>query len=74
MPREDVKKLMPNFNLSAYMERAEAAPGDTANVTEPEFLKALDQVIASTDLADLKSYLRWHVVHSNAPMLPNSSS
>ncbi len=70
MPRDEVKKLMPNFNLSAYMERAEAAPGDSANVSEPEFLKAVDQVIASTDLANLKSYMRWHVVHSNAAMLP----
>ena len=70
MPREDVKKLMPNFNLSQYLERAEAPPGDSANVSEPEFLKAVDQVIASTPLPDLKTYLRWHVVHSNAQMLP----
>src|SRR5262245_46136784 len=70
MPRDDVKKLMPNFNLSQYLERAEAPPGDSANVTEPEFLKAVDQAIASTPLPDLKTYMRWHVVHSNAPMLP----
>ena len=70
MSRDDVKKLMPNFNMSAYLERAEAAPGDSANVSEPDFLKAVDQVIATTDLAALKTYLRWHVVHSNAPMLP----
>ena len=70
MPRDDVKKLMPNFNMSQYLERAEAPPGDSANVSEPEFLKAVDQVIAATDLADLKSYMRWHVIHSNAAMLP----
>jgi putative endopeptidase len=70
MPRDQVKKLMPDFNLSAYMERAEAPPGDSANVSEPEFLKAVDRVIVSSDLADLKSYMRWHVIHSNAAMLP----
>jgi putative endopeptidase len=70
MPRDDVKKLMPNFNMSQYLERAEAPPGDSANVSEPEFLKAVDQVIAATDLTDLKSYMRWHVIHSNAAMLP----
>ncbi|HEX6464295.1 MAG TPA: M13 family metallopeptidase N-terminal domain-containing protein, partial [Vicinamibacterales bacterium] len=70
MPRDEVKKLMPNFNLSSFMEIAEAPPGDTANVTEPEFLKAVDQEIASTDLNDLKSYMRWHVINANAPMLP----
>jgi endothelin-converting enzyme/putative endopeptidase len=70
MSRDDVKKLMPNFNMSQYLERAEAPPGDSANVSEPEFLKAVDQVIADNTLADLKTYMRWHVVHSNAHMLP----
>jgi endothelin-converting enzyme/putative endopeptidase len=70
MSRDEVKKLMPNFNMSQYLERAEAPPGDSANVTEPEFLKAVDQVIVSTPLPDLKTYMRWHVIHSNAPMLP----
>ncbi len=70
MSRDEVKKLMPNFNMSQYLERAEAPPGDNANVSEPEFLKAVDQVIADTPLADLKTYLRWHTIHSNAHMLP----
>jgi len=70
MPRDEVKKLMPNFNLSSFMEIAEAPPGDSANVSEPEFLKAVDQVVASTDLKDLKTYMRWHVIHSNAAVLP----
>ena len=70
MSRDEVKKLMPNFNMSQYLERAAAPPGDSANVTEPEFLKAVDQVIAATPLPDLKTYLRWHVIHSNAHMLP----
>src|SRR5215471_11689829 len=70
MPRDEVKKLMPNFNVSSFMELAEAPPGDSANVSEPDFLKAVDQVIASTDLKDLKTYMRWHVIHDNAVMLP----
>jgi len=70
MSRDEVKKLMPNFNMSQYLERAEAPPGDSANVTEPDFMKAVDAVVAANSLADLKTYLRWHVVHSNAHMLP----
>ena len=70
MSRDEVKKLMPNFNMSQYLERAEAPPGDNANVSEPDFLKVVDQVIADTPLPDLKAYLRWHVVHSNAHILP----
>jgi endothelin-converting enzyme/putative endopeptidase len=70
MSRDEVRTLMPNFNMSQYLERAEAPPGDSANVSEPAFLKAVDQVIAATPLPDLKTYLRWHVIHSNASMLP----
>jgi endothelin-converting enzyme/putative endopeptidase len=70
MPHDEGKKLRPNFNRSSFMELAEAPPGDSANVSEPEFLKAVDQVIASSPLADLKTYVRWHVIHSNAAMLP----
>jgi endothelin-converting enzyme/putative endopeptidase len=70
MPRDDVKKLMPDFNLSQFLERAEAPAGDSANVTEPEFLKAVDQIVVSSPLADLKAYMRWHVMHAQAALLP----
>ena len=70
MSRDEVKKLMPDFNLSQFFERAEAPPGDNANVTEPDFLKAVDHVVASTPLPDLKEYMRWQVVHSNSATLP----
>jgi putative endopeptidase len=70
MSRAEVKALMPNFNMSQYLERAEAPPGDHANVTEPEVLKAVDQIVVSRTLPELKTYMRWHVVHSNAHMLP----
>jgi putative endopeptidase len=72
MPREDVKKLMPNFNMSQFLERAEAPAGDSANVSEPEFLKAVDQIVAATPIAELKAYMRWHVVHAQAALLPKS--
>ena len=74
MPRDEVKKLMPNFNMSQYLERAEAPPGESANVSEPDFLKGVDKVIADNPLPDLQTYLRWHVLHSNAAMLPRKAA
>ena len=70
MPREDVKKLMPNFNMSQFLERAEAPPGESANVSEPDFLKAVDRIIGESALPDLKTYMKWHVVHAQAALLP----
>jgi putative endopeptidase len=72
MSRDEVKKLMPSFNMSQYLERAEAAPGNDANVSEPKFLEAVDRVIAATPLPELKEYMRWRAVHANAAMLPKA--
>src|SRR5581483_5967314 len=37
--------------------------------TQPEFLKALDQELTALSLDDIKTYLRWHLVHGEAPFL-----
>ena len=36
---------------------------------QPEFFQALDKQLTSVSLADWKTYLRWHVIHSSAPAL-----
>jgi putative endopeptidase len=69
MSRDEAMKLMPSFNLKSYSASADAAPGDSVNVMEPEFLKAADQAFQSAALPDLKAYMRWHVIHANATML-----
>jgi putative endopeptidase len=38
-------------------------------VTEPAFYQEIDRIINQTSLADLKAYLRWHLLHENAPYL-----
>ncbi|HVZ22530.1 MAG TPA: M13 family metallopeptidase, partial [Vicinamibacterales bacterium] len=70
MTRDEIRRLMPAFNLSTYLENAEAPPGDAANVTEPEYLKAVNEVLATTPLDELKTYMRWTAIHSNATVLP----
>src|SRR5438045_3228206 len=62
MTMDEVRKLMPSVNLSAYLENAEAPPVSSANVTEPEFMMVVDEAIASSSLDDSKSYIDWHTV------------
>lgn len=38
-------------------------------VSEPEYLRALDRIIAEAPLASWKSYFRWHVLSDFAPYL-----
>ena len=65
----DLQKITPAINWTDYIkEIALANPGDI-NVGQPDFFKAADKVFASTALDDMKSYLRWHLVHTAAPEL-----
>jgi len=72
MTMDEARQLTPAFSLAAYFKGAEVPDLPTANVTEPDFMKGVDQVIAATSLDDLKTYLRWHLIHGNAPLLPKA--
>jgi putative endopeptidase len=69
MTPAELQKLTPAFDWTTYFKGVGAPPIDAINVTEPEFFKALDAVVASTPAADLKTYLRWHLAHASAAVL-----
>lgn len=64
-----LQALTPGFDWSQYFRGIGAPPIDAINVTEPEFFKAFARVVADTPLPDLRTYLRWHLVHANARIL-----
>jgi endothelin-converting enzyme/putative endopeptidase len=65
----ELQALTPSFDWTAYFKGIGAPPLDALNVTEPAFFTGLDHVISETPLDDLKTYLRWHLVHSSAAVL-----
>src|SRR5258708_3639875 len=66
MPMADLQKLTPHFSWTAYFSGLGLAkPGDI-DVSQPEFLKALDAEMTQTSLDVWKTYLRWHLVHHAA--------
>jgi endothelin-converting enzyme/putative endopeptidase len=72
LDRSALQKLTPDFDWAAYLQRL--GLGDVAefNVAEPRFYAAMDQVLMGTRLAELKTYLRWHALHSAAPFLSSA--
>jgi putative endopeptidase len=70
MSAKDLAGLSPEFGWDKYLKDIGAPSVANLNVTEPEFFKNLNAVVTATPLEDWKTYLRWQVVHSNAPMLP----
>jgi len=59
----------PDFRWKDYLDRAGLAGSDAFNISEPRFYTAFEQQLRTRSLADLKTYLRWHVAHASAPFL-----
>ncbi len=57
------------FRWDEYLAATGAPPTARVNVTEPDFLAALDRQLAREPLSAWKAYLRWHLVHAWAPYL-----
>ncbi len=65
----EIAKLTPNFSWAGYLKELDAPPVAAINVGQPKYFEAFNQELVSTPLADWKTYLRWHLVHSAAPSL-----
>ncbi len=65
----DLQKVSPNFGWPSYFAKVGLPSLSSLNVTSPNFFKTMNEVFDKENLADLKSYLRWHLVHSNSRFL-----
>lgn len=72
MKTGDFIALSPAFDLAAYLQGLRGPEVKEINVSEPEFVKGLDGVIADQSLDALKTYLRWQSAHAAAPYLSSA--
>ena len=72
MTINELQALSPNFNWRKYAAASAAPPLPTINVAVPEYLRALNALIGVSTMANLKAYLRWHVFHESADLLPKA--
>ena len=70
MPLSELQKMTPAFTWNQYLTGIQSPTFESLNVAMPDFMKAMDQVVASNDLAAVKSYLRWQTLRTAAPVLP----
>jgi len=63
------KAMVPAFDWDQYFTIAGLGNLTELNVTEPKFYAELQHQLTTRSLADWKTYLRWHVVHSKARYL-----
>ncbi|HUI81205.1 MAG TPA: M13 family metallopeptidase N-terminal domain-containing protein, partial [Bryobacteraceae bacterium] len=70
MSKQDFAKLDPSFRWNQYFTDSGAPGFQDLNVDWPDFFKSVNAAIGTFSLDDWKTYLRWHALHSEAPLLP----
>jgi len=69
MSVKELEALAPGIAWPRYFSGLAIPAFTDLNVSVPDFFKALDAVVTNTSIPDLKVYLRWHLLHSEAPLL-----
>lgn len=64
-----LRSISPDINWPVYLDQMGVKHVDSIIVGQPEFYKALDKVIASTDMQTLKDYMSLNLVRSFAGYL-----
>ncbi len=68
--RAEFLALTPAFDWNKYLVALEAPSFEKINLDSPNYITKLNDVIQSTSLDDLKTYLRWQTIHGAARALP----
>ena len=68
----ELQALMPGFDWQRYVTSARPPTFERLNVARPEYIRQVNRVVVGTPLGDIKSYLRWHLVHGAAAVLPKA--
>lgn len=70
--RQELDQINPQFGWTVYLRDSRAPEFQSLNVAWPDFFKALNAAIQSYSLDDWKTYLTWHLLHSEAGLLPTT--
>lgn len=69
MTSAELEKIAPDFRWQIYFTKVGEPKLISLNVAVPSFFKTLNAELDKEPLADWKAYLRWHLLHANAPYL-----
>ena len=64
MPVSDLSNLAPNFSWTQFLADSGVPQVTEVSVTVPDFFKGLNTILESTDMATIKTYLRWQLINA----------
>ena len=71
MTGHELFSMAPFMDWPKYFAAVGAPPLESLNVEWPNFFRGLESTVVQHSLDDLKTYMRWHLVHSRASLLPS---
>jgi endothelin-converting enzyme/putative endopeptidase len=69
MTTAQLQELSPAFKWNEYLVAVKSPEFSSLDVSVPEFVKGMNQLLTGTDLETIKTYLRWQTLHAAAPLL-----
>lgn len=69
MTLEEISKLTPSINFDKYIKGIGIKKIDTVIVTDPNYFKALENVLKTSSVQDWKDYLKWTTIDRAAGAL-----
>jgi endothelin-converting enzyme/putative endopeptidase len=70
MKLTEFEALADSFSWSVYFAAIQTPKMDSLNVAVPDFFKGEEALLKSVSIADWKTYLTFHLIHSQAAILP----
>lgn len=70
MSRDAAVSMAPNFYLARFFKDVDSPQFSDLNVSNPEFFKQVNDLVASESLDSLKTYVQWHMLAGAAKWLP----
>ncbi|WP_342806722.1 M13-type metalloendopeptidase [Alteromonas sp. M12] len=69
IPVTKLSELMPQFDWAAMLQELELTDLDGLVVTQPDYMRELDNIIAKTPITTWKIYLKWMVINQQSSYL-----
>lgn len=69
MSLEELQKLAPSINWVDYFKGIGVTEIDKVIVTQPKYMEAMDQILKTSSIDDIKLYLRWTTINTAAGIL-----
>lgn len=69
MSRAEFAQLFDALPLDRYFQKLGAPAFDVVNVSQPDYFRALNELLKKTSAWKLRAYMRWHLLNETAALL-----